>query len=154
MFILVVRRPLRGWYDGYYQLKVFYMDITLFLAQAFGIYLVIGGVAMLAYPQAMDKLATMLSSDRASIMMGGFVALVVGVPLVLIHSLWNTTLEIIVSVLAWLTFLKGAVRLLLPDMVASWTKAFMKNQNAIRIILVVMVVVGAYLCWVGFGFSM
>lgn len=126
----------------------------MFLAQAFGLYLVIGGVALFVYPQAMNRLADLLSSDRATIMMGGFVVLLVGIPLVLIHSVWDTTLEVVVSVLAWLTFLKGAVRLLLPDMVASWSKAIMRSQGAIKVALVLMVVVGAYLCYVGFGFSM
>jgi len=130
------------------------MDLTLFLAQAFGLYLVIGGVAMLMYPQTLTRLAGIMSADRGSIMLGGFVSLLVGVPLILIHSVWGTTLEIVVSVLAWLVFFKGVVRLLLPDMVASWTNAFMRNQGVMKGVLVAMVLVGVYLSWVGFGFTM
>ena len=42
-------------------------------------------------------------------MMGGFVAMIIGIPLVLIHNLWGSTLEVTVSILVWITFFKGVV---------------------------------------------
>ena len=128
------------------------MDITLFLAQAFGIYLVLGGVGLLLYPHIRTELIERFSADRTVVFIGGFVALLIGTPLVLIHNIWDGgTLEVIVTILVWLTFLKGVVRMLAPDAVSGWALLLESRPNLLKALMVLMVLVGLYLLYVGFG---
>ena len=127
------------------------MDVTLFLAQAFGLYFLIGGLGLVLNQSSLKSFIARFSSDRASVMMGGFVALLVGIPLVLIHNLWGGTLEIIVSVLVWITFIKGAVRVLVPDMLVKMSENLSNKIGMIKLMVWIMVAFGAYLTYVGFG---
>jgi len=126
------------------------MDISLFLAQVFGLYLLIGGVAMLLHPFATREIMDRWSSDRAVVFFGGFMALLVGTPLILVHNVWDGTWEVLVTVLVWLTFLKGVTRVLAPDAVVGWSTLIASRPNILKGLLVLMTIIGAYLSYVGF----
>lgn len=126
------------------------MDISLFLAQVFGLYLLIGGVGMLLHPYATQELLGRWSSDRVVVFLGGFVALIIGIPLVLIHSIWEGTWEIVVTLLVWIIFMKGVVRVLAPDAVVGWVMLIASRPRLLKSLLMVMTLVGAYLAYVGF----
>lgn len=131
------------------------MDISMFLAQAFGLYLAIAGIALLAQPKAMNDIIDLFSDSRAAVMVGGLVALVIGIPLVLVHSIWGGPFwQVLVSLLAWATFLKGAMRTLMPGVVMNWANAMKGYMGAMKVMTIIMLVAGLYLCYVGFGFGM
>ena len=131
------------------------MDISIFLAQALGLFLVISGVALLVRPQAMKDLTDVFSGNRAAVMMGGYLSLIVGIPLVLVHSVWDGALwQTVISVLAWLTLVKDVVRVFAPDTVVSWGRALQRSMGLLKLIILVMVLVGLYLLYVGFGLSL
>mgnify|MGYP001108622942 CR=1 FL=1 len=127
------------------------MDVTYFLAQVFGLFFLIGGVGLVLKQSSLKSFIARFSSDRMTVMMGGFISLALGIPLVLIHNVWSGTLETIVSILVWMTFLKGAVRVLMPDMIVQLSGSFSDNLGAVRILLWLMIVLGGYLTYVGFG---
>jgi hypothetical protein len=129
------------------------MDISMFLAQAFGLYLLIAGVALLMNPELVKELFKRFTGDSGDIAMGGFIILLLGIPLVLLHSIWDGTWHVVVSVLVWLMFLKGAVRVLAPRAVMTWTESLSKQEGVMRILLLVMVVLGLFLLYVGFNFG-
>ena len=129
------------------------MDISMFLAQAFGLYFVISGIALLVNQDLVKGLIKKFSSDADSVAIGGFVALVIGVPLVLVHNVWEGSWQILVTVLVWLTFLKGVIRVLAPHAVVSWSKQFGAMPGLVRALLLIMVVVGLYLLYFGFGLN-
>ena len=130
------------------------MDISLFLAQAFGLYFVIVGVAMLLQTSLMSDLINKFTSDRSSIVMGGFISLLIGVPLILVHNIWDGSWTVVVTVLVWITFIKGLVRVFLPDMVLEWSHSLKENQSLMKLLLLAMVVLGIYLIFVGFGVNL
>lgn len=127
------------------------MDISIFLAQAFGLYLVIGALALLINKKAMQDLIDLLAKNRSSVMLGGFLTLIVGIPLVLSHNIWDGTWRTVVTVLAWLTLLKGITRVMMPEMVVAWGSYFEKNRGLLKSLLLFMLAVGGYLLYVGFG---
>jgi len=124
---------------------------TLFLAQAFGIFFVIAGLGMILKESSMRTLVTKLSSDRTSVMLGGYFSLILGIPLVLVHNVWGTPLEMIISALVWITFLKGVTRVLMPDLIIKLSSTFADNMGMMKVLIWLMVALGAYLVYVGFG---
>lgn len=129
------------------------MDISIFLAQAFGLYFLIGGVALLMNQELTNGLIKKFSSHADDVAMGGFIALIIGIPLVLVHNVWEGTWQIVVTIIAWLTFLKGVVRVFAPRAVTVWSQSLGKQPGVLRIMLLLMIVVGVYLTSVGFGIA-
>ncbi len=127
----------------------------MFLAQAFGLYLLIAGIALIAQPKAMNDLVDLFASNRGAVMMGGLVTLIVGIPLVLVHNIWGGPFwQTLVTILVWATFLKGVARVWMPNMVIAKGRAMMRYQGAMRALVIAMTLAGLYLCYVGFGFGM
>lgn len=128
------------------------MDLSLFLAQAFGLYLVIGGVSMLVRPKVVNMLINTFSSDDGRSTIMGFWILILGIPLVLVHSVWDgASWQTLVSLLAWATFLKGFSLVMMPNITMRWAENLWRNDTILKSLLVLMVILGAYLLYVGFG---
>lgn len=125
------------------------MDISIFLAQVFGLYFVIIGLALLARPKAMVYLMESLGT-RESVYLTGIIALMIGVPLVLIHNVWDGTWRVFITVFAWLTLIKGVARVFLPEVVADWIQGLARNPGFVRLLILFMLVIGLYLLYVGF----
>lgn len=129
------------------------MDISIFLAQAFGLYLLIGGIALLMNQELTNALIKKFSSHADDVAMGGFLALIIGIPLVLIHNVWDGSWRVLVTILVWLTFLKGVVRVLAPRAVTVWSQSLAKQPGLLRMLLLSMVILGVILAAFGFGFE-
>ncbi len=129
------------------------MDISLFLAQVFGLYFILAGTAILIRPSSTMELMQFFS-NRNAVFVSGFIALIVGVPLVLLHNIWDGSWRVIITVLVWLTFLKGVVRIIMPELVASWADALVSYSRLMRHMLWVLVIAGIYLMYLGFEWSL
>ena len=125
------------------------MDISIFLAQVFGLYFVIAGVAMLLRPKAIATLIETLGT-RSSIYLTGFFALMLGIPLVLVHNIWEGSWRVIITILAWLALLKGIARIFFPEMVVDWAQGLARNPGLVKLMVWVMVILGLYLLYIGF----
>jgi|GEM_PF-280096 len=128
------------------------MDISIFLAQVFGLYFVIAGVAMLVRPNAISTLIETLGT-RSSIYLTGFFVLMLGIPLVLIHNVWDGSWRVIITIMAWLALLKGVARIFFPDMVVGWAQGLARNPGMVKLMIWIMVVLGLYLLYIGFGYA-
>lgn len=132
-----------------YKLSHLRMDLSLFLAQAFGLYFVIAGAAMLLQPRLVQSIIGYMS-DRERVAMSGFLILIIGVPLILIHNVWDGSWAVLITVIAWITFVKGLVRVLLPDTVLSWTTSLGNQPRLMKLLVLLSLLVGLYLLYVGF----
>lgn len=128
------------------------MDISLFLAQAFGLYFVLAGTAVLIRPASMLNL-TQLFTNRNVTFLSGFLSLLVGIPLVLLHTVWDGSWRVIITILAWLALGKGLVRIFFPGPVANWIGALVTYPLVARYLLWIVVILGIYLIYLGFGWS-
>lgn len=129
------------------------MDISIFLAQVFGLYFVIAGVAMIVRPRAVETLISSLA-NRDFVFVSGLVALLIGVPLVLLHNVWDGSWHVVVTIIVWLTLLKGVARIFMPDTVTEWSKSMSRNKAGVRLMVWVMVLVGIFLIYKSFGVDM
>jgi uncharacterized protein YjeT (DUF2065 family) len=90
------------------------MDITLFIAQIFGIYFTVVGLALIIRYKEFRKLIRDFADHLALIWLASIFMLTVGSILILTHSIWEGTIAIVVSTLSWLVFIKGIVYFILP----------------------------------------
>ena len=128
------------------------MDISIFLAQVFGLYFILAGLAMLFRPSAIQELFVMMS-DRSNTLLTGFITLLIGIPLVLLHNIWDGSWRVLITALVWATLFKGLVRIFLPDVVIRLAKTLVTHKRTVRHMVWAILVLGLYLVSVGFGWS-
>jgi len=88
--------------------------LTLRLAEAIGLYLIVVGIGGLAAPQRWRQMMDDLERSPALVMAMGFAVFAVGAALVLVHSIWTDPLSAIVSVVGYVALIEGALLLAVP----------------------------------------
>ncbi len=95
------------------------MEMSIFLAKVFGIYLIAMGVVAPLRHKDLIPAIEQLAGDRALVYIMSIFVFILGVVLVLSHNVWVADWPVIITSLAWLVFLEALVYLLLPfDVVA------------------------------------
>lgn len=129
------------------------MNISIFLAKAFGLYLIIISASMMLNVKRMKSIIADYFASPALLLLGGAIALILGILLILTHNIWKLDWRLIITLLAWLTFIKGFMYVVFPlqtsKMMAKFTQV-MRNPIRYNIIFAIYFLVGAVLCYVGF----
>jgi len=126
------------------------MDVSKFLSKVLGIYLVIIGVAMLVNMHQFASYVSDLVNDKPLMFVSGFFTLILGILMVVSHNIWEWHWRVIISILAWMTLLKGATLIFYPQFIDKSTMLFLKNTNFSYITAIIDFILGALLCYFGF----
>ena len=127
------------------------MDLSIFLAQAFGLYFIIMGLGMLFRWRMVKKIYHDLLHNKHIIFGAGIFALMLGIPLVLAHNIWSGGWPVVITVLVWITLLKGVINTFAPEVGQKWAKLLMRNESFVKTLLGVFVLFGFYLLILGFS---
>jgi len=130
------------------------MDIftSIFLAKAWGIYLVITCLAFLINRKNLERLIKEIE-DEGFLMLSGFIALLIGIVTVLLHNIWVADWRVIITIFGWLALIKGALRLFWPQIAVKTAKFWTKNSFLISPMLLICLILGGYLLYLGFYFG-
>lgn len=124
------------------------MDLSLFLAKVLGLYMLIGGLALLVNKEHFEHVVRDFTKSRVLPMFSGMLELLLGLMLVVSHNIWVSDWPVIITVVGWLALLEGLFFFFLPTQLqkmASWFK-----PGAYTFFGIVYVVLGLYLAYVGF----
>ena len=125
------------------------MDTSLFLAKFLGVYLIVIGLFVAIRPKDVAKLADGLNSNLVLRYMGGIMALIFGLVLVLMHNVWVGTWEVAITILAWGSLIKGVLILLFPEFLFKLTRSLGVHKNY-SLASAIVIALGVYLAYVGF----
>ena len=125
------------------------MELSLFLAQAWGLYLLIMGAVLLVNKKSQRRLMNLVDDDNFLFTVA-FLALVIGILSVLAHNIWEANWVGLVTLLGWGALIKGIVYMAAPEVAGSWKKRLKDNPGLLNVGLLVALVAGAYLVYVGF----
>ena len=120
-----------------------FSDVSVFLGRFFGFYLVIVAVALLVNRQRIMLIVKSFADNPALMIFSGFVNLVLGLLVVMLHNVWVADWRVVVTILAWLTLAKGISRWFFPG--AAKNMADKVNDRWVVITAVSCLVVGLYL---------
>lgn len=125
------------------------LETSLFLAKVIGLISIISATAvMVRYKEslAFDEEAV---KSSLSTYVSGFVFLILGVLLVVSHSVWVIDWRLVITIMGWLVLLKGVGRIFFPHAVK---RLIVKKRKYHKFILgeVVVFLVGLYLLYYGF----
>ena len=90
------------------------MDVSIFLAKVFGLYLVIVSLSLLINRQKFKQLFSDFLNNSPASFLSAIMTLIMGILLILFHNIWTTDWRVLITLLSWLVFIKGTVRVLYP----------------------------------------
>lgn len=125
------------------------VDVSLFLAKVWGLYLVIIPAVFLVKRKAVQSMVRLLE-DEKFVFMSAFLALLVGILSVSAFTMWVYDWRGLITLLGWLAIAKGIVRFVWPEGARKIAQYFVNNARLFAIVLVVNFLLGVYLISVGF----
>ncbi len=126
-----------------------YMDITVFLAQVWGLVLLFIGIGFFASRDHYVRMYRDLSQETLATLAFAGAAIAAGISSVLAHNVWGSLPEIIVSLLGWALLLKGAFLAIAPR-AAERIGTRVMSTSLMGVAGAVLVIIGIYLTWFGY----
>lgn len=127
---------------------------TAFLSKLIGLYCLLVALSMLTNKEATVAAVNSLFHSPAVLLIGGLVALVIGLAMILGHNVWSGGAPaIIVTLFGWAALIKGVIILFLPPQAATLYFAALHYQQFLYPYSALMIVLGAYLTYAGFKSS-
>lgn len=112
--------------------------LTLHLAEALGLYLILIGLSGLAAPQRWRAVMDDLAESPGLQMTMGVGVFAIGVALAIAHSRLDDPLAIIVTLIGWLALLEGALLMVTPALllrIGRWSVGFTRIWAIAALIL-------------------
>jgi len=100
------------------------IDVSIFLAKVFGIYLMLISVAMFLKPQRFKDLATKMLNDEAVLSLAMIITLILGSLIIVSHNIWVMDWRVFITLLGWLILAKSAIILFSPKLMAKLVKIY------------------------------
>ena len=124
------------------------MNTINFLADIWGISIVVISFALLIKDKHLKNLFAGLETQER-FFEWGVVAFVIGLAMVLTFNVWDLSWQIIITLLGWLTLIKGLALLFMPDTIKTWAKK-LEVASFLPYALVVLLIIGLILTYFGF----
>ena len=126
---------------------------TAFLSKFIGVYCILVGLAMAMNKQATVVMVVTIVHDAPVLFVFGLLIVGAGLAIVLSHNIWSGgALPIIVTLIGWLTLLKGLLFLFLPPPAAVgiflWGPLY---ENLFYLDVAIALILGIYLTYEGFA---
>lgn len=125
------------------------MELSILLGKVMGFYLLVMSVALLYNRSYFEGMLSDVVKNKAFMLYGGAIALVVGLFLVLTHNIWSTDWRILVTLMGWAALIKGLMLIAFPGYMVKMTKR-MVDCSCIQVSGVVMFLASVYLLYASF----
>jgi len=129
------------------------MGLSIFLSKVFSIYFLLVGLAIIIRRNWYKDVLTQLLECKHCCFIIGIVTVIIGALLVVVHPKFTADWRSLVTVIVWLTLLKGIAYLFLPDKILAHKKYKLEKPatlyigGAISIILAVVFGYFGYFWW-------
>jgi hypothetical protein len=103
------------------------MNIANTLAVLMGSALVIVGITLFN-KSYINAVMTDLANSKGLLWITGFITFVMGMVIVALYNIWSADWRVLVTLLGWLTVIKGAVIMLLPSSMMLLYRKYLSNH--------------------------
>lgn len=126
------------------------MDNSKFLGKVIGIYLIIVSVAMFLDRAQFVTIVKQLIDNVPLMFVVGFFTLIIGILMVVAHNIWQWHWRLIITIISWLTLIKGISIIFYPQYIDKLSIFFLQSTEAGYISAVVNLLIGLVLCYFSF----
>ncbi len=125
------------------------MELSIYLAKVFGIFFLIGGLALLLNKKTYHRVDVKLLNNQPVTILFGMFIMLAALFLVMKHNVWELSYVGLITLIAWVSFIKGAIIVLIPDLLNVLKKKTFGDSWYV-VGGIVWVVFGLYLTYFGF----
>jgi len=125
------------------------MTTTILLAQVLGIVFAVFGLSLLINKKGVLALMHESVHQIGLLWVMGFMVLTVGAIILVLNNTWDSTLGSLITLMGWLSILKGFVLLCFPDWSISLYKKW-SNSGMLNISALICFLLGLYFLYWGF----
>ena len=122
--------------------------LSNYFAEIWGISLTVACLALLIKESHLKNLFAKLETETNLFCMG-ITSFVIGLSMVLSHNIWIKNWQGVVTLIGWISLIKGLSMLFMPEKTKTWIK-MMEGKQWLPIALVVGVFIGLTLTYYGF----
>lgn len=126
------------------------MEMSILMARFLGPFFVVVGIGVLLNLKRYQKLIMDFFENTAVLYLGGVMAFAIGIVIVLFHNVWTLNWGIIITILGWVSLVKGIVLIVCPAVMVKMANVCHKNAAVLAIDAVVFLVIGAFLSLMGY----
>ncbi len=126
------------------------METSQLLARVIGPYMLIAGLGLLiSRDRYIDMLANMKSQPLLLMVMGAF-TLLLGLLLLQFHNIWTMGWPVLVTLIGWITVLKGAVAMIAPQAMSHMAEKFKNKPTLLSMQAAIAILFGAFMSYMGY----
>ena len=126
--------------------------LTIYLSRLIGVVTLIIAAAMLADKSLVVAAAGHLGQDRSALLILGFIRVVCGAGIVLVHNVWSRGFwPLVVTLVGWALLVRGVVVLFVPPDVMAGVISAAHIVDFYYVYAAIPLVLGAYLSLRGFS---
>ncbi len=126
------------------------MTLTAFLAQLLGLYIALMGVIMIVKRRTMMGLMAAFVDHRPFTYVLASLRVLIGLAIVLAHNRWTGVLSAVVTLIGWITLLRGIVLMLLPYETERKALTYFQRSGPYYAAATIAIVLGLWLAYAGF----
>ena len=126
------------------------METSQLIAKFMGPVMLVAGFSMLINKAAMRAVFKDFIASPALIFVAGFLALMLGLALVIFHNRWTAGWPVIITVYGWLSLFAGVGRMAFPALVKRMGTAMMKREAFLTVAAIFNLLLGGFLTYQGY----
>ncbi len=126
------------------------MENAIVIARIIGPYFIIAGLGFLFNLKNFQKVMEDFSKNSALLYMGGVMALFFGLLIVQFYNVWKVQWTLIITILGWMSLIKGVVLIVFPKVLIKLMESYQKNTVPIIVHLVIGFALGIFLTLKGY----
>lgn len=127
-----------------------FYSTTLFLAKAFGLYMIPVGLGLMVDPSRYRSwYKDILKQERRS-MFGGVIALFIGAFVIASHNVWVADWPLLITLIGWWGFVKGGALLVVPGSVKVFQPMIDTPDMIYRLSGLFWLFIGLFLAYQGY----
>ncbi len=123
-------------------------DNTFFLARVFGLYFTILSLYFLIRREAFTARVTAVLENLGTRTVTALVTLIIGILLVVSHNVWVANWSVLITLFAWLIFIKGILRLFFD--VDQKCMNWLLKDSVFYPTAIILLLFGLFFLWMGF----
>ena len=124
------------------------MGVSIIVAKSLALVYLSFALGLLINPEYYKKQMAKMYDDGTYLILGGFLAIVIGILILTYHSTWEANWTLAVTMVGWISLLKGIVLLAIPKWVLKTRSFFLKPQ--LTRLIIFLVIIGLFFGYYGF----
>ena len=122
------------------------MEVPVFIAKILGPYCVVVVLGVLFNLKTYKKILEDFYANTALVYLGGALAFVIGLVVVLVHNVWVADWTVIITIFGWMSIVKGIFLLIFPKAIIKFSGLY-RNTALLVIHLFLVFALGAALTY-------